>query len=67
MTKYIQRTLDRTNMDTLYALKKYARKKKRVNLNMPTRKEILKNYGHLAIFHVFKHDSDEVGHFRRGK
>ena len=37
-----------------------------MNLNVPTRKEILKNYGFFeqpAIFHVFKHALDEVGHF----
>lgn len=40
-----------------------------MNLNVPTRKEILKNYGFFeqpAIFHVFKHALDEVGHFCQG-
>lgn len=64
--------LDRTNMDKFDALKKKKSRsqgKKRVNLNVPTRKEILKNYGFFeqpAIFHVFKHALDEVGHFRQG-
>lgn len=58
-------------MDTFYALKKilFARRKKKVNLDVPTRKAILKNYGffeQLAIFHVFKHALDEVGHYCQG-
>lgn len=50
--------LDRTNMDTFLCFKvkvSFAREK-RVNLNVPRRKEILKNYGFFeqpAIFHVF--------------
>lgn len=56
--------LDRTNMDTFfYALRKKYARKKRVNLNVPTRNEILKHCGQPAIFHVFKHDLDEVGRF----
>lgn len=65
--KTFKAMLDRTNMDTLYALKKYPRKKKkRANLNMPARKEILKNCRQV-IFHVFKHDLDEVGHFCKNR
>lgn len=44
-------------------------RKTRVNLNVRTYKEILKNYGffkQLATFHVFKHALDEVGHFCEG-
>ena len=51
-------------MDIFYALKKSC--SQTANLNVPTHKEILKNYGffeQLAIFHVFKHALDEVGHF----
>lgn len=39
---------------------------KRKEKNVPACKEILKNCGQRAIFHVFKHDFDEVGHFYTG-